>query len=54
MTEEATITAIVVTAQRKTKCFMRRSSYDSALNTGEKQLANHQMRVKRIEIINTE
>jgi len=53
MTEEATITAIVVTAHRKTKCFMRRSAYDSAPNTPEKQLANHPMRVKRIEIINT-
>jgi len=44
---------MVVIAQRKTKCFMRRTSYDSAPNTPEKQLANHPMRVKRIEIINT-
>jgi len=54
MIDEATITAIVVIAQRKTKCFIRRSYRDSIVaNASEKLLANRPTRSKRIEIINT-
>src|SRR5437867_4426324 len=54
MIDEATITAIVVMAQRKTKCFIRKSYRDSIVpNASEKLLANRQTRSKRIKIINT-
>ena len=54
MIDEATITAIVVIAQRKTKCFIRRSYRDSIVaNASEKLLANRPTRSKRIKIINT-
>src|SRR5881394_4524181 len=54
MIEEATMTATVVTAQRKTKCLIQRNyRFFIAPNTGEKQLANRPMHSKRIEIINT-
>jgi hypothetical protein len=55
MIDEATITAIVVMAQRKTKCLMpiRVSLTYSSIKEGEKALANPSKHVKRIEIINT-
>src|SRR5436305_15325243 len=54
MIDEATITAIVVMAQRKTKCFIRKSYRDSiGPNASEKLLANRPTRSKRLEIINT-
>ncbi len=54
MIDEATITAIVVIAQRKTKCFIRRSYRNSIVaNASEKLLANRPTRSKRSEIINT-
>src|SRR6266516_4831866 len=54
MIDEATMTAIVVMAQRKTKCGIRRSYRDSIVaNASEKLLAERGMRGKRIEIINT-
>ena len=54
MIDEATITAIVVMAQRKTKCFIRKSYRDSIVsNASEKLLANRPTRSKRIKIINT-
>ena len=41
-------------AQRKTKCFIRKSYRDSIVpNASEKLLANRQTRSKRIKIINT-
>src|SRR5207237_1128289 len=47
MIDEATITAIVVIAQRKTKCFIRRSYRDSIVaNASEKLLANRPTRQK--------
>src|SRR5438046_7857659 len=54
MIDEATITAIVVMAQRKTKCFIRKNYQDSIVpNASKKLLANRPTRSKRIEIINT-
>ena len=53
MIDEATITAIVVGAQRKTKCFMPIMSplVTGSRTEGEKALANEWMNDKRVGVI---